>query len=89
MTIQLRQRANPLTLVVPGEDVLVVLLLHGGEFDSDDELGLRGHAQQHVGFESTQHVRTQHVVQLFDLFLLRDVAKNVLELQQVLKKTRR
>ena len=86
---RIKVETKPLTLVVSSENVLVVLLLHGGEFDSNDELCLGGHSEQDVGLESTQHVGSQHVVKLFDLLLLGDVAEDVLELEQILRKGRR
>ena len=54
-------------LEVPRENELVVLLLHGGELDADDELGLGGHVLEHVGLEAAEHVRPEEVVQLLHL----------------------
>lgn len=59
-------------------------LLHGAEFDSDDELGFGRHVLEHVSFESPEHVWSQHVVKLFDLVLLGNVSKL---LQETLKIT--
>lgn len=50
-------------------------LLHGAELDSDDELGFGRHVLEHVCFESPEHVRSQHVVKLFDLVLLGNIGK--------------
>lgn len=52
-----------------------VLLLHGAQLHSDDELGLGGHVLEHVGLQPPQHVRPQQVVELLDLVLLGDVGK--------------
>lgn len=50
-------------------------LLHRAELHSDDELRLGGHVFEDVGLQPPEHVRTQHVVQLLDLVLLRDVGE--------------
>lgn len=50
-------------------------LLHGAELHSHDELRLGGHVFEDVGLQPPEHVRAQHVVQLLDLVLLRDVGE--------------
>lgn len=52
-----------------------VLLLHGAQLHSDDQLGLGGHVFEDVGLQSSQHVRPQQIVELFDLVLFGDVSK--------------
>ena len=58
-------------------------LLHGTELDANDELALARHALQYVCLQSTQQMRSQHVVQLLNLFLLRDVCELVEEALEI------
>ena len=58
-------------------------LLQLAELDSDDELALRRDVLQDVRLEPAQQVRAEHVVQLLDLVLLRDVGKLLEETRQV------
>ena len=59
------------------------VLLHGAELDAHDELALAGNVLEYVGLETTQHVRTEQVVQSLDLLLLADVAERLQEALQV------
>jgi len=75
----LRARLCPQGFEVVGQDALVELSLHRRQVGSDDELGLGGHALQHVGLHSPKHVGTEELVQLVDLLFLSDVGEVRLE----------
>jgi hypothetical protein len=55
------------------EDAFVELFLHGSQVGAHDELGLGGHALEHVSLHAPQHVRAKQLVQLVHLLLLGDV----------------
>ena len=57
--------------------------MHGAEFDADNKLALSGNVFEDVSFETTQHVRSEKVVQPLDLLLLADVAERLQEALQV------
>ena len=60
--------------------------MHRAEFDADNELALSRNVFEDVSLESTQHVRSEKVVQPLDLLLLANVRKR---LQETLKVTAR
>lgn len=70
---------------VPRQNIFVVFLLHRRQLHSDDKFGFRRHVLQHVGLQSSQHVRSQHFVQFFDLILFRNVGEFVLEGRKVIE----
>lgn len=51
------------------------ILLHRAQLHSDNQLGLGRHVLEDVSLQPPQHVRSQQVVELLDLVLLRDVSK--------------
>lgn len=64
-----------------------VVLLHGTQLHSDDQLGLGGHVLEDVGLQPPQHVRPQKVVELLNLVLFGDVSKLFQEAFEVTEQT--
>lgn len=64
-----------------------VLLLHGTQLHSDNQLGLGGHVLEDVGLQSPQHVRPQKVMELLNLVLFGDVRKLFQEAFEVTEQT--
>lgn len=64
-----------------------VILLHGTQLHSDNQLSLGGHVLEDVGLQSPQHVRPQKVVELLNLVLFGDVSKFFQEAFQVTEET--
>ena len=58
-------------------------LLHGAQLHTHDQLCLGRHVLEHVSLEPPQHVRAQHVMQLFNLVLLGNVRKLLQEAFQI------
>lgn len=58
-------------------------LLHGAKLHPDNELRLCRHVLEDVSLQPPQHVRTQQVMELLNLVLLRDVGKLLQEALQV------
>lgn len=59
------------------------LLLHGAKLHSDNQLCLCRHILEDISFQPPEHVRSQQVVELFDLILFRDISKLLQEAFQV------
>lgn len=51
------------------------LLLHGAELHPHNQLCLRRHVLEDVGFQPSEHVGAQQVMKFLDLVLLGDVSK--------------
>lgn len=59
------------------------LLLHGAQLHTHNQLRLRGHILEHVSLQSSQHVRTQHVMKFLNLIFLGNIGKFLQEALQV------
>lgn len=60
-----------------------VILLHGTQLHSDNQLSLGRHVLEDVGLQSPQHVRPQKVMELLNLVLFGDVRKLLQEAIEV------
>lgn len=58
-------------------------LLHGAQLHTHYQLCLGRHVLEHISLKPPQHVRAQHVVQLFNLVLLGNVRKLLQEAFQI------
>lgn len=69
----------------PTHSIFLHSLLHGTEFYTDDELSLGGHVLEHISFESSEHVWSQHVMEFLYLVFFSNISKFFQEALQVAK----